>query len=582
MMRDRILESLFLDTALWKDAISHGVEKHMAGDCLERLADPHVRADLCIAIGEGRYRIKPPHTGYRRKDDGSERMFLANEPQDRLLLNVIYKWLMTNESKMIHPACKSYQNGIGIGKIVKEISGRLKCHGGERSNGVVGRKFDIHKYFESIGRERIHHELSRVQRDFGESSILDLLHEYYDSDIYFDSRERKLVSAYQGIKQGCAVSSWLANVLLYSLDEELSKRGGLYVRYSDDILYIGDDYEEVTEIIHTRLAGMGLDLNRKKILDIREGEHFSFLGFDICGSEITLSRKWVKSFQREIDRRTIRNKKLIQEVRKSRQTPGCSKDKLLEYGERAARKVMRFLIYGNGRFSWATEVLPVINNKSDIRQLTLYCLDAIRAVMTGHTDIGGLGKSARYGIQRGKGKNVRSNMVATDRLMSEGADTKQISGFLSLMAVKKVISDKWLVRTLAVNLLDTARHPLYGETEDREINKRNRDEIISELESLYAAYRDSIPDDRRMNRFYAYSLDEMTPEMLLKGSARSSAFKMLEDFLVSLGDSSLLWEDESDWFWQSQRYPELVLLREWFNKLFKFRKFNLLISDCKN
>ena len=71
MMRDRILESLFLDTALWKDAISHGVEKHMAGDCLERLADPHVRADLCIAIGEGRYRIKPPHTGYRRKDDVS-------------------------------------------------------------------------------------------------------------------------------------------------------------------------------------------------------------------------------------------------------------------------------------------------------------------------------------------------------------------------------------------------------------------------------------------------------------------------------------------------------------------------------
>ena len=41
---------------------------------------------------------------------------------------------------------------------------------------------------------------------------------------------------YQSLKQGCAVASWLADVLLYDLDRELSQMNGYYVRYSDDML----------------------------------------------------------------------------------------------------------------------------------------------------------------------------------------------------------------------------------------------------------------------------------------------------------------------------------------------------------
>lgn len=566
-MRDHILESIFLDTSLWREVIEHGVEKRIPNHLLERFADPHVRADLCVKIGDGEYTIQPPHTGYRKKDDGGERMFLANEPEDRLLLNIIYKWLMKNESSMIHPSCKSYQSGIGIGKIVKEISHRITCNGTEDAGKVVGRKYDIHKYFDSIPREHIYGALETVEKDFGNSSIIDLLFEYYDTDIYYDTRQHSLVEEYQGIKQGCAVSAWLANVLLYSLDEKLSKRNGVYVRYSDDILYIGKDYEEVTDIIREHLSQMGLQLNERKVTDIISGEYFCFLGFDIHGKDITLSKKWVNHFQKEIDRRTIRNTKLITKVRDIRKVGGKEQEtKLRRIVENTAKNLTRYLLYGNGTYSWATEVLPVVNKTVDIQQLTLYCLDALRAVYTGHTSIGGLGKSLRHGIQRGKGKHVLSNLFATLHLEHPEDGSKPFVRFMSLTAAQKTVSNKWLFRTVTVNLIDSFKHPVYGRNVTRS-NLVSREEIITELETLYSTYLNSRPDGSTVERFYANPLDEMTMEGLVVSDNRREAMEQLEKYLEDNVDFSILNESEKSWYWQSDKYPQLVLLKEWFENI---------------
>lgn len=563
-MRDKILESIFLDTSLWREVIEHGVDKHIPHRWLESLADPHVRADLCVVIGDGEYTIQPPHTGYRKKDDGGERMFLANEPQDRLLLNVIYKWLMRNESKMIHSACKSYQAGIGVGKIVKEISQRITPPSNDNLNRIVGRKFDIHKYFDTIGREYIHAALNAVEKDFGGSSIIDLLREYYDSDIYYDTRQRALVEQYQGIKQGCAVSAWLANVLLYSLDEELSKRGGLYVRYSDDILYLGDDYEEVTTFIRNYLAQMGLQLNENKIKDVVAGEYFCFLGFEIHSRDITLSRKWVKHFQQEIDRCTISNAALIKQVRAIRQTDDKRKEqKLRRILEKTTRNIARFLLYGNGHYSWATQVLPIVNNTADLQHLTIYCLDALRAVYTGHTSIGGLGKSLKHGIQRGKGRHVRANLIATQHLMIEDGGRGRLSGFLSLLAAQKAVFNKWLFRTLTINMVDTCKHPLYGQSPNTP--HISREDMIAEMESRYENYLHSQPNGEGVERFYAHSLEEMTVEDLIQGGNRHEALALLEQYIKENVDFFLLQESPDSWYWQSEKLPQLVLLKEWFN-----------------
>lgn len=558
-MNDKILSSLFLDTTLWADVLSHGVSKGISQYTLRYIQDPHGRADLCAKVAHGEYEIAPPHTGYRPKDDGGERTFFANEPLDRLLLNAIYKWLNKHEPSMIHTSCRSYQEGIGIGRIVKELSDNIVSLGGNNRNRVVGRKFDIHKYFDTVGLQYIHNAFDTVEQHHGKSKVIDLLRKYYNSNIYYDSRRRMMVEYYQGIKQGCAVSAWLANVLLYELDELLSKRNGCYVRYSDDIIYIGDDYEEVTTIIQKYLASVGLNLNEKKIEDVKSDTFVRFLGFDIRGSEITLSKKWVKSFQKRIDALTIKNRRLIRTIRNTRKKGGKDMEKsLVNILLTAQRNVSRFLYYGDGKHSWASLVLNTINSEEDMATLNLYCIDALKAVYTGHTSIGGLGKSNSSNIMRGKGSNVTSNRVATSHLFNTEADC--LTSYYSIPAMKRIISNKWLYRTVVASLTDNTKYQIYPSND----TLHDRDSMTSGLEARYQAFLNSNPDGKGTERFYAYSLEDLHLIDLITWGNRGIAREELDTYIRENVNFDILAPEPTSWYWQSQRYPQLILLRDWF------------------
>ena len=176
---------------------------------------------------------------------------------------------------MIHPSCKSYQSGIGCGKVVKEASRHIsKACDGE----VMGWKSDLSKYFDSVPLRYIDDMFDEVEACHGKSALVDVLRKYYHSDIYFDEHNR-LCSKYQSLKQGCAVASWLANVLLYHIDSELSELDGYYVRYSDDMLFIGPDYEKAMDVLVNRLSAMDMKLNPKKVEYLSPNRWFKFLGF---------------------------------------------------------------------------------------------------------------------------------------------------------------------------------------------------------------------------------------------------------------------------------------------------------------
>ena len=441
-MQDRILESIFLDTHLWEEVLEHGCEKGIPMAVLQYIQSPIGRSEMCEKIENGEYVIAPPHAGYKAKEDGGERTFFINEPSDRLLLNAIYKWLSRNEKQMVHPACQSYQEGIGVGKIVKRLSHDIVKYSYGEAGRIAGCKFDIHRYFESVDKTHIHNALDLVEKQHGASAVIDLLRAYYDNDSYYDSRKKEWVEQHQGIKQGCAVSAWLANVILYPLDERLSQLEGFYIRYSDDIIYIGPQWAEAATILRQQLKELGLELNEKKIEYVQSGNFNRFLGYYIRGGEITLSPKWVKRFQRGVERITICNKKRIQYVRKIRRLhPKDMEEQLTRIMDSAAKQLMAFLYLGDGRYSWATQVLNVLNRKEDIQQLNMYCLDALRAVYTGKTGIGGLGVSKSTGILRGKGSNVNTNREATEHILNDG-------NFCSMVAMQNIIHNKWLCRAV--------------------------------------------------------------------------------------------------------------------------------------
>ena len=406
-MTDKILE-MFFDINRWQYAIDKGVGKHIPQKDLIQLAKPEVRIAMCEAIRDGRYQIAPPHTAKIPKDNGDYRTVYINEPADRILLSIANDLLFELMPEMVHPRCRSYQKGMGCGKIVKEISAEI-C----RTEGdVIGWKSDLSKYFDSVPVRFIDQAFDKVEEKHGKSALIKVLRDYYHSDFYFEP-DGSLCESYQSLKQGCAVASWLADVILFHIDEQLDGLNGDYIRYSDDCLFVGPDYEKAMEIMVAELGNMEMKLNPKKVEYLTHTKWFKFLGYSIKGADISLSCTRIKTFQKEIEARTIRRK-----------------DTTLR---KAVNAVNRYLYKGNGEFSWATQILPVCNVKKDIHELDKFVMDCLRAVATGKKKVGGLGYVSLKPdgcISRGIGRNVKKNREKTE---------KEIDGYLTISCMQNAL-----------------------------------------------------------------------------------------------------------------------------------------------
>ena len=391
---DKILQ-MFFEIDRWTKAIEKGVFKDIRKDQLILLTDEHVRLEMADAMLNGKYEIAPPHTAHIPKGDGEFRTVYVNEPIDRIVLSIANDLLFDLMPEMVHSSCKSYQTGIGCGKVVAEISHKIAD---TASSSYLGWKSDLSKYFDSVPIQYIDEAFDKVEAKYGHSALIDVLRKYYHSDLYFDE-ENNLRRQYQSLKQGCAVASWLADALLYDLDEELSQMNGFYTRYSDDMLFIGEEYEKAMSVLQKRLEEKTMRLNPKKVEYLTMDKWFKFLGFSIKGDMISLSSSRIKTFQKEIEKRTIHK-------------PGISLTK-------AINSVNQYLYKGNGEFSWATSILSVCNVRKDLNELNKFVMDCLRAVKTGKRKIGGLGfvKTKSDGcIVRGRGRNVKANRSKTNNI----------------------------------------------------------------------------------------------------------------------------------------------------------------------
>ena len=389
-MNDFLLEEFF-KRERWDHALEVGVGKGISKTELRKLCSPETRKQLLVAIATNNYVIAPPHQQLIPKDTPGEfRTVYINENIDRIFLSIVNDMLFELFPDMVHPACKSYQKGIGCGKVVQEISREI-----QKGEGIVGWKSDLSKYFDSVPLKYIDEIFDEIERRVGKSKIIDIVRYYYHCNVCF-TPEGELIEHYQSLKQGCAVASFLADALLYDMDDKLSKMKGKYIRYSDDCLYIGKDYNEALNSMKEMLQEKELKINPKKLEMIDSSRYIKFLGFALRCGQITLSKNRVKTFQKEIEKRTIKSK-------------GNYKRSL---------KAINYYLYG-GEYSWASSILPIINVEEDIDELNKFVMDALKAVQTKKTKIGGLGyvPEGKVGvISRGTGKNVTANRKKVDKL----------------------------------------------------------------------------------------------------------------------------------------------------------------------
>ena len=403
-----ILLQEFFKKEKWEQALETGVDKHIDKRDLRKLTSPEVRLALYQAIVSDNYEIAPPHEIAIPKDNGDMRIVYVNENIDRIFLSIANNLFFEMFPEFIHSNCKSYMAGIGCGKIVQHLSKEII-----KTNGLeVGFKSDLTKYFDSVPIKYIDEIFDRMEIKVGKSKIIDVVRKYYHTDLCFDI-DGNLIEHYQSLKQGCSVASFLADAVLYHIDKEISEMNVVYVRYSDDIICVGPEYKKAFETLKLRLNEMQMTLNPKKVEPVFKNKWIKFLGFNIKGNQITLSKSRVKSFQKEIEARTIKQRNISM--------------------KRALNQVNSYLYKGDGTYSWGTSVLPIINVEKDIEALNAFVMDALRACATGKKKIGGLGSvndKEDYTILRGTGKNVTANRSKTE---------KEIGGYLSIECMRKAL-----------------------------------------------------------------------------------------------------------------------------------------------
>ena len=406
-MTDILLQKFF-EKERWEQALELGVGKGIDKGELRKLTSPEVRLAMYNAIITDNYEIAPPHQAQIPKDNGDMRIVYVNENVDRIFLSIVNNLFFEIFPEFVHKSCKSYQSGIGCGKVVQEVSRQVISVKGRE----VGFKADLTKYFDTVPLKYIDEIFDKMETKVGKSKIIDVVRKYYHTDLCFDI-EGNLIEMYQSLKQGCAVASFLADAVLYRLDYKISMLPGYYVRYSDDLLYIGKEWGLAFHTIKAMLESMNMTLNPKKVEQVYKDRWVKFLGFNIKGNQITLSKSRVKSFQKEIEARTIKQRNISM--------------------TRATNRVNDYLYKGDGKYSWATSVLPIINVEKDIETLNAFVMDALRACATKKKKIGGLGSvndQPDHTILRGTGKNVAANRLKTD---------KEIAGYLTIGCMRNAI-----------------------------------------------------------------------------------------------------------------------------------------------
>ena len=96
------------------------------------------------------------------------------------------------------------------------------------------------------------------------------------------------------------------------------------------------------------------------------------------------------------------------------------------------------------------------------------------------------------------------------------------------------------------------------------------DVILEMIELLYHDYKHSLPsersDSKRKCYFKALSVDELTDAEMATGERREVARARLEGFILCMVlEGQLVWNATAmgNWFWQSKKDPDLVILKSW-------------------
>jgi len=169
---------------------------------------------------------------------------------------------------------------------------------------------DIASFFQSLDHDLL---LDCLLKKATDQRVIDLVYLYLKAPLF---HEMTFSSAEEGISIGGIISPLLSNIYLHPLDLEMMKGSYNYVRYSDDLVVLGLQKEEVRQaffLIKTTLKKLRLNIKKEKTRICHVSESFDFLGFRFDQNGRGPAIKAIETLQQNIT--IIRNKKDNTEVK---------------------------------------------------------------------------------------------------------------------------------------------------------------------------------------------------------------------------------------------------------------------------
>ena len=240
-------------------------------------------------------------------------------------------------------------------------------------------KVDVSNYFNSVLVDRLIKELDHILED--DPKLLTFLKALLEEECVIDKSTGREISEQKGIMAGTPLASFYANLYLRDLDHVFFERGIPYFRYSDDIIVLGDSYEEVkgyADEIKAFLYDKGLSVNPSKEEFKTPEEGFVFLGFYLNKGRIDVAPASVK--------------KLKQKMRRKMRALERWKSRNRLDGIKAAKAFIRVFNHklletsGDNDLSWSHWYFSVINTTQSLHIIDIYAQDCIRYLVSGtHT-----------------------------------------------------------------------------------------------------------------------------------------------------------------------------------------------------
>ena len=160
-------------------------------------------------------------------------------------------------------------------------------------------KVDILHFFDEMNWKILR---GMLEKDIKEDDVLFLIEENVKSAMLEDSGE--LIEKRQGIYQGSGISPILSNIYMMEFDQWMARKEEYYVRYSDDMLLLGDSKEKLLEILHeikVKLHQIGLQINELKTCCVSLEEGIDLLGYHFSIKGKSIPAKAMQSLQERLE-----------------------------------------------------------------------------------------------------------------------------------------------------------------------------------------------------------------------------------------------------------------------------------------